>query len=47
MTRDISDLLVGQIEFVDMLILDEVEKLEETDKIELMDFMTKWNAEQI
>lgn len=43
-TREISDLLVDQIEFADVIILNKMEMLEEIDKIELIAFMKKLNG---
>ncbi|WNF35012.1 GTP-binding protein [Bacillaceae bacterium IKA-2] len=43
-TREISDLLVDQIEFADVIILNKIEMLKEIDKIELIAFMKKLNA---
>ncbi|WP_227935547.1 GTP-binding protein [Alkalihalobacillus deserti] len=44
-TREISDLLVDQIEFADVIVLNKVEMLEELDKKELIGFMRKLNAD--
>jgi G3E family GTPase len=44
-TREISDLLVDQIEFADVIILNKVEMLKEVDKDELLGFMRKLNAD--
>ncbi|WP_332630560.1 GTP-binding protein [Halalkalibacter flavus] len=44
-TREISDLLVDQIEFADVIILNKVEMLKEVDKNELLGFMRKLNAD--
>lgn len=43
--REISDLLIDQIEFADVLILNKVELLDETDTKELLDFLRKLNAD--
>jgi G3E family GTPase len=44
-TREISDLLVDQIEFADVIIVNKVEMLKEVDKNELLGFMRKLNAD--
>ncbi|MFC0471956.1 GTP-binding protein [Halalkalibacter kiskunsagensis] len=44
-TREISDLLVDQIEFADVIILNKVEMLKEVDKNEILNFMRKLNAD--
>ncbi|KHF40763.1 GTP-binding protein [Halalkalibacter okhensis] len=44
-TREISDLLVDQIEFADVIILNKVEMLKEIDKKELLGFLRKLNAD--
>lgn len=43
-TREISDLLVDQIEIADVIILNKMEMLKEIDKIELISFMKKLNG---
>ncbi len=43
--RDISDLLIDQIEFADVLILNKIDMLEEIDVKELTDFLRKLNAD--
>ncbi|TWI55891.1 GTP-binding protein [Halalkalibacter nanhaiisediminis] len=44
-TREVADLLIDQIEFADVIILNKVDMLEEIDQKELMDFMRKLNAD--
>ena len=44
-TREISDLLVDQVEFADVIILNKVDMLEDVDKGELIDFIRKLNAD--
>lgn len=44
-TREISDLLVDQIEFANVIILNKMDMLEEIDQTELLAFMKKLNAE--
>ncbi|MDT8859302.1 GTP-binding protein [Alkalihalobacillus sp. MEB130] len=44
-TREISDLLVDQIEFADVIVLNKIEMLKEVDKKELLGFLRKLNAD--
>ncbi|ARK31267.1 GTP-binding protein [Halalkalibacter krulwichiae] len=44
-TREVSDLLVDQIEFADVIIVNKVEMLEEIDKQEILQFIRKLNAD--
>lgn len=44
-TRDIADLLIDQMEFANVIILNKTEMLEESDTQELMDFLRKMNAD--
>lgn len=44
-TREISDLLIDQIEFADVIILNKIDVLEDIDKNELIAFLRKLNAE--
>ncbi|MCL7746564.1 GTP-binding protein [Halalkalibacter alkaliphilus] len=44
-TREISDLLVDQIEFADVIIVNKIEMLKEVDKNELLEFIRKLNAD--
>ncbi|MFA9458486.1 GTP-binding protein [Halalkalibacter sp. AB-rgal2] len=44
-TRDISDLLIDQIEFANVILVNHIETLNDIDKGELIDFMKKLNAD--
>ncbi|MCR6095177.1 GTP-binding protein [Salipaludibacillus agaradhaerens] len=44
-TREISDLLIDQIEFANVIVLNKVDLLDEEDKHELLGFLRKLNAD--
>ncbi|GAE29865.1 GTP-binding protein [Halalkalibacter hemicellulosilyticus] len=44
-TRDISDLLIDQIEFANVILVNHIETLNDIDKGEIIDFMKKLNAD--